>query len=101
MGHFTAVGFAQAVEDGSVNLAQAVHAHLTSNVFPPCPWFTDQATAAVERCAEGDFDAPVALPEGVTFRDGRDTITAAEWVESLRLAAFVQVTDDDPLADHC
>lgn len=92
MGHASALGFAEQVEDGNVSLRAALSWHLTSNHYPPLPSvLVDVAVAALEAADDLDWNRSIDMPEGLTFRD-RDEATAGEVVESLHLDAFLGVT---------
>lgn len=92
MGHASALGFAEQVEDGNVTLRAALSWHLTSNHYPPLPSvLVDVAVAALEAADDLDWNRSIDMPEGLTFRD-RDEATAGEVVESLHLDAFLGVT---------
>lgn len=67
MGHSTAAGYAELVDDGGLSLTTAMHIHLTSNHYPPVPTFmVPVAVAAVEAGQDEDWDRELELPVGCT-----------------------------------
>ena len=95
MGATVAAGYADAVAKGQCPLSAALHAHLTTNIFPPhSPRLVPFAVRAVERVALDDWDAEVPLPDGITLQHRvtgqlRRSLTAGEVVDWLYLHAFV------------
>lgn len=95
MGSTVAAGYAGAVEDGLCDLSVALHAHLTSNHWPPhSPRLVPFAVAAVERAAADEWDAQIDLPEGIALEHRvtgkrRSSLTVGEVVDWLHLHAFV------------
>ena len=85
MGYLTAYDTMEFVQD----LHSAVGMHFASNCYPPVPGFmVPVAVEAIEAVANEEYGAPIALPEGVTFR-GDTSAPAGEIVESYYLHAFV------------
>lgn len=83
MGFSTALGFAQAVEEGTVTLDSAVAAHLTSNCFPPVhPDFHPFAVQAIELAREDDWGETLNLPNG-------RIVTVRSTIAQLHLEAFL------------
>jgi hypothetical protein len=59
-----------ATEDFGLTLEQAIGIHLTSNHYPPVPLsMVEPCLNAIDLANEGDWEAPVKLPEGVYYRD--------------------------------
>lgn len=75
--------------DFGLTLEQAVSIHLTANHYPPVPTsLVPVCIEAIENANEGEFDAPVNLPEGITWRGRADAPTFAI-IESYHLGEFV------------
>lgn len=90
MGHSTAQGFADAVNDGYLSLNSALHHHLTANHFPPVPVaFVPVCNAAIDAANEDESDRLITLPEGIEWKDGREAVEAWRLVESFHLDSFV------------
>lgn len=84
MGFSTALGFAQAAQEGTVTLEAAIRAHLTSNMFPPVhPDFHQFAIDAVRLAESEEFDLVFELPTG-------KQVTVRDTLDQLHLWAFVQ-----------
>lgn len=63
MGRTQAIGFAEAVDDGLIDLRGAVHYHLLHNHYPPHPAFmVPVAVAAVEAGQDEEWDQDIVLP---------------------------------------
>lgn len=76
-------------EDFGLSLVEAVTIHLTANHYPAVPTImVPVCLRAIDHANEGDFDAPVALPEGVSYRGRSDAPTSAI-VESYHLDEFI------------
>lgn len=72
-----------------LSLERAVTIHLTANHYPPVPTsMVPVCIQAIEHGNEGDFDAPVDLPEGITWR-GRSQAPASAIIEAHHLDEFV------------
>ena len=72
-----------------LSLEDAVRIHLTANHYPPVPTsLVPVCIEAIENANEGEFDAPVNLPEGITWRGRADAPTFAI-IESYHLGEFV------------
>lgn len=66
MGNQVARGYADAVEDGLIDLTQAVLVHLSSNHYPPVhPNFLETALEAIRLANEGQFDEDVTMANGL------------------------------------
>lgn len=62
--------------------------HLQYNHYPPVSLvFVPAARQAIEHVADGDFDTPVTMANGVT-------LTAGEIVEQLHLDGFLDIEDE-------
>lgn len=65
--------------------------HLQSNHFPPHPAeMIPVAAAAIDAANAGENDKLIDLFDGVTWRDGRDSVEAWRLVDSLSLDAFIE-----------
>lgn len=89
MGAANAYGFAQAVQDGDVDLRSAITWHLRSNHYPPLPLeLVDPCIQAIEAAQEEDWERQITLPEPITYR-GNPTAPAHAVIEAHHLDAFV------------
>lgn len=89
MGTMRAMGMAEAVADGDISLDQALGYHLQVNHFPPVPGeMVPVCKQAIELANQGDWDAEVSLPDGVTYRD-QLTAPVHQIVEAHHLDAFL------------
>ena len=122
MGSLNALGFAAAVNDGDIQLEQALSWHLTSNHYPPLPtFFIPTCIAAIEAGNDEDWDQEITLPRGckthqqpvaldathcdtndgceitniVEWKDGRDVVRAGDLIESFHLDSFINCYDED------
>jgi hypothetical protein len=67
----------------------ALRWHLTSNHFPPVPEsMIEPCKAAIDAMNDGQFDKPIPLPEGVTYR-GMSYSFAYLLVDSFHLDGFL------------
>lgn len=72
-----------------LSLEDAVRIHLTANHYPPVPTsMVPVCVNAIDLANEGEFDAPVNLPTGITWRSRADA-PAFAIIESYHLDAFV------------
>jgi len=72
-----------------LSLVDAVRIHLSANHYPPVPSsMVAPCIDAIERATDGEWEAEVALPEGVEWR-GRTTAPASALVESFHLDEFL------------
>lgn len=94
MGMHNAMGMKQAVDDGMVELRQALTWHLSANHYPPLPVeLVDVCVRAIHLAEEGEPDAIINLPEGMLWRNQH---TAPVWalVDGLHLEAFIGTEED-------
>jgi hypothetical protein len=90
MGTINTAAVAEAVGEGLVALRPALTWHLSSNHFPPVPTtMVDACIEAIEAAVDEDWDHPVELPEGITFR-GHQAAPASALVEQHHLGFFVE-----------
>jgi len=82
-------GYARGLVDAGLATDQAIGLHLVQNCYPPMLGFKDAAIAAVSFCNDGDHDALVSMPEGVSHKAYGDEVPAFVLVEALRLEAFL------------
>ncbi len=88
--------FAQELSEMDLTLEQQVSLHFSANCYPPVPKIMiTPALEAIEACDEGEFSRMISLPDGVTFRNGEEEVTASQIINSLRLEAFISYDDDD------
>jgi hypothetical protein len=60
---------AMAMAEASITLEQQIEWHLTSNHYPPVPSIMVQpCIEAIDNANEGDWDAEITLPEGVSWK---------------------------------
>lgn len=90
MGTMRAMGMAEAVADGDISLDQALGYHLQVNHYPPIPGeMVEVCKKAIELANQGDWDAEVFLPDGITYRD-QLTAPVAAIVEAHHLHTFLE-----------
>lgn len=88
MGSLQASEFAGLVEEGSVQLDQALTWHLRGNHYPPIHLdFLAPAKQAIELANEGDFTTEIELPNG-------KILTVGAIVRGLHLDSFIQNEED-------
>lgn len=74
---------------GLLDLDTALYWHLTSNHYPPLPeTLVDCAKTAIRFVEAGDWDAPVPLPAGVSYK-GSNCAPARACIEQWHLEAFL------------
>ena len=96
MGSTQAMGMAEAVDDGMIDLRSALSWHLTANHYPPIPTIMiDVAMAAIEAGEDEDWDRLIDLPDGVEHRRYGKRVPASAVIESLHLDTFIQGEEDD------
>lgn len=94
MGYATALGWHEAVLDGSVSFRAAIEYHLRYNHYPPLPAsLVDAAVRVVAKAGRGEWDAKVRLPPGVSYRGSRLAPVRA-CVEAWHLDAFIEADED-------
>lgn len=77
--------------DPCLDIDQAVLIHLTSNHYPPVPRsMVKPALTAITLANEGDYEALVALPEGITWK-GADEAPASALINDLHLEYFLSL----------
>lgn len=85
MGHQTALSIAES----GLSLRDQLVWHLTSNHYPPIPTtMVEPCVMAINLASNGDWDARVELPEGVSYR-GEVTAPVSAIIEQHHLDAFV------------
>jgi len=88
MGHTQALGMAEAVQDGTIDLDMALQYHLQHNHYPPLPFEAiGTAKLAIEKCAAGEPEATVGVPAGL--------VPARRVVEVWHLEPFVDAMSPD------
>lgn len=91
------MGYATANDLAStVDLSTGVSIHLSSNCYPPIPQImVPGAVEAIEACARGEQDTLIELPVGVESATYGKEPPAWQWVDELRLDAFVDALFDE------
>lgn len=90
MGTMRAMEMAEAAASGEISLDQALGYHLQVNHFPPVPGeMVPVCKQAIELANQGDWDAEVFLPDGITYRD-QLTAPVSAIVEAHHLDAFLE-----------
>lgn len=90
MGSTQVLGFAEAVTEGQVSLAAAVHWNLTANHWPPLPGqLVGPVVEAIASCQAQEWDSRISLPEGMTLA-GSATVSAGDLVEATHCWPFVE-----------
>lgn len=88
MGYSAAVAMRQALRYDA-----ALVWHLQYNHYPPLPIaFAPLCKQAIAHVNDGDSDARLRLPRGITV-NGKRTMTASQCVELCNLASFMEVED--------
>lgn len=89
------MGYATALDlsEQDISLEQQISIHLTSNHYPPVPSSMIQpCIQAIDFANEGDYDALIELPDGVTWR-GNTMSPAWAIIEGHHLGPWV--TDEE------
>lgn len=95
MGTTGAMGMADEVNRGNVQLVVALDWHLTSNHYRPLPHtMIPIAVWAIEQANEGNWEGTHTMPRGIQFRYC-DEITVEEAVESMHLESFLAYEDQE------
>jgi hypothetical protein len=85
MGMMTAMGIAGT----ELTLEQQIGIHFSTNCYPPIPKvMIPVAIQAIDAYWEEDYSRMIPLPDGVQFRDGSESVSASQAIESLRLDAW-------------
>lgn len=85
MGLMNAIGIA----DSELTLEDQIGWHFSSNCYPPIPKIMiPVAIEAIDAYWEEDYSRMITLPDGVQFRDGSESVSASQAIESLRLDAW-------------
>ncbi len=89
MGKVNALGFAEAVTEGSVSLDNALLWHLQSNHYPPVhPIFLETAKKAIKHARAEEWTTVLTLPN-------KRRLTVQSVVEQLHLDAFIWVEEPE------
>jgi len=95
MGSINALGMAEAVEDGMIELRQALAWHLQSNHYPPVPLnMVDPCVVAIQLVTEGEHDTNVTLPDGIMWR-GQPVAPAWAVVNAHHLDSFIDTSEEE------
>lgn len=93
MGYLSALAMTD--EELGLTLEQQIGMHFASNCYPPVPGYMVQpAIEALDAYNEGDYNARIKLPEGVSFKN-LDTCSAYEMIDAHRLWAWVVESEMD------
>ena len=85
---------AQSLTDTDLTLKTQLAIHFSSNCYPPVPYFMlDVAIEAINAYNDFDGGKVISLPAHVTFK-GSNQVTAFEVIETLRLEAFLNNTEE-------
>ena len=88
MGSLQASEFSNLVEQGSIQLDQALTWHLRGNHYPPVHLdFLAPAKKAIELANENDWTTEIQLPNG-------KVLTVSEIVRGLHLDSFIQSEEE-------
>jgi hypothetical protein len=86
MGYTTALDLSENLD---ITLEQAIGYHLQGNHYPPVPLSMVQPCIdAIDAIHAGEYDTPIALPEGVKYKD-RTTAPAWAIAEQHHLDAWL------------
>jgi hypothetical protein len=95
MGTINALGMAQAMEDGMIELRQALAWHLQSNHYPAVPLnMVDPCVVAIRWVTEGEHDSNVSLPDGILWR-GQPVAPAWAIVDAYHLESFIDINEEE------
>ena len=92
MGLLGAIGMAG--QDISLELAMSWH--LGSNHYPPITEMTSACVEAIEMAREGEWNMPVLLPEGATYR-GSPTAPVWAVVEGHHLEPWCETNERETI----
>lgn len=88
MGSLQASEFSNLVDEGAIQLDQALTWHLRGNHYPPIHLdFLASAKKAIELANEGDFTTEITLPNGKVK-------TVGGIIEGLHLDSFVKYEEE-------
>lgn len=88
MGSLQASEFSNLVEQGSIELEQALTWHLRGNHYPPIHVdFVAPAKQAIELANEGDWKTEITLPNGRVK-------TVGQIIEGLHLDSFIKQEEE-------
>lgn len=89
MGAMKSMEMAEAVNDGSININDALRYHLTSNHYPPVPTtMIEPCRKAIILANDGMGDELVDLPQGIRYK-GDPKAPAIEIIEAHHLEYFL------------
>ena len=87
MGYLSALAMTD--EELGLSLEDQISLHLTTNHYPPVPAsMVPVCIEAIDNANEGNWDAEVSMPEGVSYR-GMSTAPVYAIVEQHHLAAWI------------
>lgn len=76
-------------EDFGLSLEQAISIHLSANHYPPVPnVMVSVCIEAITLANQGEWQAHVALPEGVSWR-GQESAPASAIIEAHHLGEWI------------
>ncbi len=94
MGAFSARGMSEAVDDGLIELRQALSWHLNTNCYPPVPLdLIDSCVLAIHAIEENEPDTLITFPEDILWR-GRNQVPAWAVVDGLHVESFIDADED-------
>ena len=94
MGNSYAIGIAEEVHTGSLDLGTALHWHLQSNCYPPVHLsMVEPCRKAIDAVNESVPGELISLPKGILWK-GMDQAPASALVESYHLEAFLTQEDE-------
>ena len=89
MGYMQSEGLREAMEEGYLELEQAISVHLRSNHYPPVhEAFIPVCIEAINRANSGDWDSVLEYPNGLTR-------TVSYTIEGLHLRSFLDIDEED------
>ena len=82
-----------ASDELGLDLEVAIAMHLQSNHYPPVPTsMVEPCIEAIDAYYEEDYNRPIAMPEGVTYK-GMTTAPASAIIEQHHLSAWLPEWD--------
>ena len=96
MGHTSAVGMKESVDEGLIPQSEALRWHLKYNHFPPYPEaMVAVAERAVEKANKGRWESCVRLPKEVSHRIYGRLVPVHVLVQSMHLEEFINPAEED------
>jgi hypothetical protein len=90
--------YAEGLTEIGLSLEDQIMVHLTSNHYPPVPKIMVPACIeAIDKANEGEWDAEITLPEGVSWK-GETTAPVSAMVEQHHLEFWIIESELDDVS---